>query len=396
MFQNKIPWLVSLLVLLLASCVKRYEPDIKVNDAVKYVVTGQVCGGDPVQRVNISTTSPLSKPALLPVTGCIVNFIDGKGNSYPAADVWNGNYDAIIPQSELKPGSTFKVDIIVPGGTHITSDYDKILDCPDVDSVYFEVKKLPTASPVVFNEGIQFYLDLNGENYSARTYNWEVIETYEYHTLYPIEWYYNGHIRHVYPPDSSKMVCWRTSKLRDIYMLSTKELTENKYKHYPLNFVDNESSARLVYGYSLLVRQSALSDSASAYWEKIRVNSQEQGGLYESQPLSVKGNMHNITYPEQDVLGYFGAVTVKQKRIFVHNVPDLTLKFQFNCVIDQLPWGGLAGTMPIKYPIYLPLRTVWIDDTWVRTYDLMTIDHECVDCTATVGGTTVKPDYWPY
>ena len=396
MYQNKITGLFVLLTLMLASCVKRYDPELKNTDVVKYVITGQVIRGDQVQRVNVSTSSPMSKPGNLPVTGCTVKIIDGKGNSYIAEDVWNGDYEVIIPESELVVGNTFKVDIVVQGGTHIVSDFDEIQDAPEIDSVYFVTQKLSTSSPVVFNQGIQFYVDLNAENFKCRYFKWEAIETWEYHSRYPIEWYYNGQVRHTYPPDSSKMVCWRTSKVREVFMLSTKDLSENRYKQYPLHFVDNLSSPRLVYGYSLNVRQYALSDAANEYWEKIRVNSQEQGGLYESQPLSVKGNLHNTTNPDQDVLGFFGATTVKQKRIFVRNVPDLPLEFIFNCVIDGLPKGGLRATLPIMWPIYMPSRVIINENDTIRTYDLLSINHECVDCTATVGGTTTKPDYWPY
>jgi hypothetical protein len=396
MYRNKISYIGLMFVIILTSCVKRYDPEIKSTDAVKFVITGQVNRGDAVQRINISTTSLLAKPTAIPVTGCDVKIIDGKGNTYLGTDVWNGNYDIVIPESELQPGNTFMLDIQVPGSDHIVSDFDQIQDCPDVDSVYYITQKLPTSSPVEFTEGIQFYVDLNAQNFSCRNFRFEAVETWEYHTLYPIEWWYNGRLHHTLPPDSSKMVCWRTSSLRDIYMLSTKNLSENKYNQFPLHFVDNASSSRLVYGYSLLLRQYALSDGAADYWEKIRVNSQEQGGLYESQPLSVKGNLHDVTNPEQDVLGFFGTATVKQKRIFVKDVPDLQLEYVFNCVINSLPWGGLAGTYPRDWPIYLPAHTTVLEDTVIYSYDAVSIDHECVDCTSTVGGTTVKPDFWPY
>ena len=396
MYRNKISYIGLMFVLVLTSCIKRYEPEIKSSDAVKYVVTGQVNRGDEVQHINISTTSLLVKPTAIPVTGCDVKIIDGNGNTYIGTDVWNGNYDVVIPESELKVGSTFKVDIQVPGGDHIISDFDEIQDGPDVDSVYYVTQKLPTSSPNVFNEGIQFYVDVNAENFTCRNFRFEAVETWEYHTLYPIEWWYNGVVRHTNPPDSSKMVCWRTSALRDVYMISTKDLSENKYNQFPLHFVDNISSPRLVYGYSLLLRQYALSDAGVDYWEKIRVNSQEQGGLYESQPLSVKGNLHDVTHPDREVLGFFGATTVKQKRIFVKNVPDLPLEYVFNCQIDVLTYG-LERSYPIMWPIYLLTQTIQSGDSTISRYNpSFSIDHECVDCTTTVGGTTVKPYFWPY
>lgn len=395
MCQNKFILFIMVLMLTVTSCIDRFEPEIKTTDAVKYVVTGAVNSGDDVQRINVSTSSPISKPGLLPVTGCAVKVIDAKGNEYPAKDVWNGNYDVVIPGSELVPGNSFKVDIVIPGGDHLVSDFDQIQSGPAVDSVYYLVQKLPTESPIVFTQGIQFYVDLNASGFSCKHYKWELVETYEYHTRYPIEWWYNGYLRHTYPPDSSKMVCWRTSQLRDVYMLSTDQMAQNMYKKYALNFVDNVSSARLVYGYSLLVRQYALSDAAFKYWDQVRINSQEQGGLYETQPMAIKGNLHNVTHPGLDVLGFFSATSVTKKRVFVKNVPDLPIDFVFNCVIDNLPWGGLAGTYPIMYPIYLPQRNIIVNDSVVSSYDLLSIDHECVDCTATVGGTTVKPDFWP-
>ena len=181
--------------------------------------------------------------------------------------------------------------------------------------------------------------------------------------------------------------------MRDIFLLSTKNLTENKYNHYPLHFVDNATSPRLVYGYSLLIRQYALSDAAADYWEKIRTNNKEQGGLYESQPLSVKGNIHDATNADRDVLGYFGASTVKQKRIFIKNVLDLPLEYLFPCDIRAI-LDGFDGE-PILWPYYLPAHTFIYEDSIVYSYDVAAIDHECVDCTSTVGGTIVKPDFWP-
>ncbi len=395
MIRSKLLYFSAILVLMLSSCVKRFEPEINKTDVEKYVVTGQVIMGDAVQVVNICTSSPITKPEIKPVTGCQVTILDAKGNSYIAKDVWGGNYEAVIPVIAMVPGNSFKVDIVTSGGVHITSDFDQIQDCPPVDSVYYVVQHLPTSSPIEFNDGIQFYVNLDAQNYACRYYKLEATETWEYHTQYPIEWFYTGYLHHVFPPDSSKMVCWRTSKVRDVFMVSTKDLAQNKYLRYPLHFVDNLSSPRLVYGYSLLIRQFALSDAAYEYWEKIRVNSQEQGGLYESQPLSVKGNLHNITNPGQDVLGFFGATTVRQKRIFVKNVPDLPLEFVFNCVFGNLQWG-LQGAPAYMYPIYLPPRIVFQGDSAIRTYDVISIDHECVDCTSTVGGKNVKPDFWPY
>jgi hypothetical protein len=336
MFTNKIYSLVLLLMLILTSCIKRYDPLIKRTDEGKYVVTGGVNSGDSIQHITISVASLLSnKPRFIPVAYCVVKIIDGKGNFYTATDLFDGNYEVIIPESELVPGNTFKVDIQVPDGTHIISDFDQIQDCPEVYSVYYLWDMSIT--------GIQFYVDLDASNFECRNYRFEAIETWEYSA--PYAWV------------SAGSICWVSSNIRGVYTLSTKDLTENIYKLLPLNSVDNYSSQRLRYMYSLLVTQFSLSDAAFDYWDQMRRNNIEQGGLYENQPFQVTGNLHNLTDPAKQVLGFFGASTKKTNRIFVRGFGN-----------------AYADCPPGRY----------------------NLQSECVDCRNKVGGTNIKPAWWPY
>jgi hypothetical protein len=345
--MNKIFSIVLIACLLITSCVKRYDPYIKSKDAMKYVIMGGVYSGDTVQRIKISKTSRLSDPKVVPVFFCNVKIIDGKGNEYPAKDLDDGNYEVKIPQSELATGSIFKVDVHVPGGAHIVSDFDSIQDCPEVDSVYYILEEQPTSNPYFPIRGIRFYVDMNAKNFSCRTYKFEAVETWEYTAIFAI--------------DKDHSTCWLTYNVKNIYDVSTKDQTENVYKHLPLHFVDNFSSQRLRYMYSLLVSQMSLSAAAYNFWEKMRINSADQGGLYESQPVQIQGNLHNISDPTQQVLGYFGASGKKSKRIFVSDIPGLSIEF-----LDCKP-------------------AVWPE----------ILNAECEDCTAQPGGTNQKPAYWP-
>jgi hypothetical protein len=58
----------------------------------------------------------------------------------------------------------------------------------------------------------------------------------------------------------------------EFYVLTTSNLVENKYIGFPLNSVDNHSN-KLIYGYSMLVYQYAMSEAAYQYWEQMRSNS---------------------------------------------------------------------------------------------------------------------------
>ncbi|HPT03330.1 MAG TPA: DUF4249 domain-containing protein [Bacteroidales bacterium] len=383
MRRNRIIWF-ALPLLVLASCVKSYEPLIKSSDRSKYVVSGNITDAGGQQKVNVSMTSAIGDPEFIPVEGCLVMIRDDKGHDFDMTDSGNGDYFAIIDPAFLKAGVSFKVIIHIPDGTDIESDYDKMPECPEIDSVYFILQNLPTNDPEVFEHGIQFYVDLNGKETDSRFYRWEAIETYEYHARYPREWWYDGVIHHIWPPDYSRKVCWRTSLIENIYSLSTMNLAENRYKQFPLHFVDNKTT-KLAYGYSLLVNQYALSEATYFYWEQLKNNTRNDGNLYEKQPVSIQGNLHNLTHPEIDVMGNFSAVSVKSKRIFIRNVENLELDFSDYCDPMRLE-RGLREIDPMEYPVFL------MDG--INGYHLVQLSPYCVDCLE-LGGTNVKPDFWP-
>lgn len=385
MLQNNILFCILLLTVMCSSCIRSFEPEILSEDESKYVISGYVTDEDGMQKVNISISSPIHEPKYIPAPGCVVTIVDGHGNTFPMQYNGNGDYTNNMDLAFLQPGNAFKLEVTTPEGDFITSTFDTLPRGPEIDSVYYlRDEKLynPAAQPVM---GIQFYLNLHAAPTDSRFYKWDVIETYEYHALYPLEWYYDGVVHHVTPPDYSRMVCWRTIKIPDIFTLTTENLTENRYDGYPLHFVNNLTT-KLAYGYSLLVRQFALTPEAFTYFENLNINSNPEGGLYDKQPLAIQGNFQNITHPDKDVLGFFAASASSSKRIFVYPIPDLPLMYDPYC--DPTPLrNGLKVIKSKDYPAYLLGNAQGYSLTWM--------ENECVDCTQ-LGGVTEKPSFWPF
>ncbi|MHC1707677.1 MAG: DUF4249 domain-containing protein [Bacteroidales bacterium] len=383
--QTQDLFIFLVLVMLNYSCIKPFHPEINSLDANKYVVSGQITDLDSKQKVTISRTSSLNQPEFIPVKNCLVKIIDDKGHEFLLQDELNGDYTGYIDTALVAPGTSFRVDILTADGITIVSDFERVSTSPPVDSIYYTLKSIPTPDPNIYRHGIQYYIDLNGTEANSRYYRWEAIETYEYHAPYPLIWYYDGSVHQIWPPDSSRMVCWRTVLVPATFTLSTSNLSENKYISLPLHFVDNKSP-RLCYGYSLLVHQYALSEDAYIFWDKMRENSSGQGGLYEKQPMAIKGNMHNITHPEEEVLGFFGASKVTSKRIYTAPVSGLGFDFSNFCSPETL-FNGFKDISPYEYPAGL------VGDK--DSYKPLVMQRECYNCT-TLGGTIVKPDFWPH
>ena len=374
-----------LVLMLFPSCIVPYDPHIPDKNVNKYVVSGQVNDNSEFQSVSVSMASPIDNPNYIPVSGCYVRIFDDKGNEYELQESDPGIYQVQIDKSYLIPGTSFRVQILTSDGIDIKSDFDQMSECPEIDSVYFIRKEMQSTVPGQITKGLQFYIDLNAGNINSHFFRWEAIETWEHHAKYPKRWWWNGSVHEIIPPDSSKMVCWSTELVKNIYTLATTGLVENRYTMLPLQFVDNHS-ARLMYGYSLLINQFALSETAYSYWDQLRINSNEQGGLYQKQPLSIVGNLHNYTNPDQVVLGFFGVSSVKSRRIFISNVDDLPFDFTDYCSPAPLGFFGFREILPDEYPAYL-----LGDNTGPFA---IVLGQYCIDCTA-LGGTTTKPNFWP-
>ncbi|MBU2466169.1 MAG: DUF4249 domain-containing protein, partial [Bacteroidetes bacterium] len=384
MLRNNIAIAPFILFVFLWGCEKPFDPKLKGSDARKYVINGGVYAGDSLQRLTISQTSAISNPEYLPVSLCQVIITDDRGNSFTMTDVGNGNYQANIDQAYLIPGTAFKVEINTPDGSRLESDYDTLLPVSTIEAVYYEIEVHEGNNPDDLTPGVQFFLDMQGSSNDSRNYRWSVFETYEYHSMYAREWYYDGEVHHIVPPDSSTMYCWRTVKIAEIFTLTTSNLNENAIVSYPLHFVSNRS-VRMEYGYSLLVKQYALSNAAYIYWDQMRQNSLQGGSLYETQPLAIKGNMHHLSTTDQEVLGFFGASQVVSRRIFLTN-PGLNLDYNSFCSPTILR-KGVREIDSRYFPAFL------MGDA--MTYYPVWLNDECVDCTL-MGGVTVKPDFWPY
>lgn len=373
-----------LTVMVLHSCIKPYDPDIETSVSSQYVVSGQVTSQEGYQEVSVSMTSSLENPEQIPVNGCKVEIHDDLGHVFVMEETNPGKYGAWIDGEYLNPGTAYKVIVTTPTAEILESDYDTMAACPPIDTVYYLREDLPTSDPAQPMPGIQFYVDLDATGYDDRYFMWDLEETWEYNVRFAKEYYYDGDFHKIDPPDSSLMTCWITRPVDYVFTLTTLNLAQNRYLNYPLQFVDNESS-RLLILYSLNITQMALSEGAYVFWDQMRINSSELGGLYEKQPITIVGNMHDRTDPSRKVLGFFYAAGINVKRIFVKDVPGLEMNVQDFC--GPMPLGRFKWKefRPDQYPVYYYFN---------ESHAVRTLTEECYDCRS-YGGVQVKPDFWP-
>lgn len=378
-------FVLCLLIALASSCIKQYYPELDSQSLNKYVVSGRITNQPGWQEVTISRSSSVDNPELIPVSGCKVNIIDSDGGSFSLNETSEGAYRIWLEQGQVAIGKSYRLDMYTPDSMHIVSEFDKMMDGPIQDSVYYAIEEIPGDENLAKKYGVRFYIDLNAEGYDSRFYKWEIMETWEYKSAHPAEYYYDGRWHTISPPDYSRNICWATIPVKEIYTLSTSNLVRNEYKHLPLHLIDGYSSTRLGILYSMMVKQYALTESAYNYWDRLRANSSGQGGLYDKQPVLLKGNLHNVTFPEMEVLGFFYSASESGKRYFYKDIPGITLEFSNKCIESNLPIRGWTDLLIFGEPIYYYFNEQGV---------LRILSFECVDCRR-MGGSLQKPEFWP-
>lgn len=376
MNRNRVYFFFAVIITVFSSCIEFFHPDLGGTPARKYVVDGQVTDQEGYQTVYLSTTSSLEMPNINTLSNCDVKIIDNNGNEFKLEEFKWGQYRVWMKQADLQYGNSYKLRILTPSGIEIVSDFDQMPESPEVDSIYFERRDYPTTDPLKVVQGIQFYVDFDRKNTNSHYYRWEIDETWEHHSVYPITWYLGKkNWELASPPDYSRFVCYTTERMKDIFTLSTENIVQNKFHMQPLQIVDNLTQ-KLTFCYSSLVYQYAISKEAFKYWDMLRINNSKQGGLYSPQPLRIKGNLKSTTNPELEVLGFFSASSIKTKRIIIRNVENFNV-CEPSCAPPYIP----HTPEPHKYEIAINgVRYIIID--------------ACVECDY-MSGSTVKPSYWP-
>jgi hypothetical protein len=379
----KVITVISLVLLAFSGCIEPYSPAISENGGNVYVVSGEVTDLPGYQYLTVSVASSISEPKYNPVSHCTGTIEDDKGNSFSMEEYETGKYRVWMDKTYLVAGIYYRLQLKMPTGENIQSDFDRMPGPSVIDSVYFNRQEKYINTIGMNVNGLQFYVDFHSDDTDNRYFRWVANETWEYHAPLPKVYYYDGSEHKVWPPDYSLQVCWSTKPDIHIFTLSTANLPSNSYQMFPVHYVSN-STNRLLIEYSVLLSQYSLSRAAFVFWEQLRINSDKQGGLYETQPLPVEGNLHNLSFPENKVIGFFGASSVAQKRIFVDGINDMDIPDGAYCSPEELGIGGWKNFATWEYPIY------FIYDHYL----IKSLQPSCVDCRA-LGGTLVKPEFWP-
>jgi hypothetical protein len=378
---------ISLMIgLFVASCEDPYLPQLDAKYDKMLVVEGTISNAPPPYTIKLSLSSNMQKPEYLALSDYNVAIVDDHGNEEVLAESGPGTYLSSADGMQGIVGRKYKIALQSPEGKIYSSDFVELREPVGIQSVYAKVEYKQSQTRPFEIPGYQFYIDTYLGQNDSTFFLWSMVETYKFESDYLIFFYFDG-VLHVNENSDSLKTCWHTEKVYSFFIENTMALSEPRLTNYPLSFVDTKTR-RLSIRYSLLVDQYTISAGAYQYWNAVKEQNTETGGLYTRQPYQLRGNVYNTSDNNEQVLGYFMVAGVSQKRIFV-NRPEATVRMYYPiCELWESDYRDyqemFLGSTPDEWPLF-----VTEDARGIRALP----NQKCIDCTQK-GGVLEKPDFW--
>jgi hypothetical protein len=394
-----------LLYISLTACRERYGLPLEASRENLLVVEGNILNGD-TTKIQVSRTSRIAERQLIPESGASLQ-IEGDDNSvYPLIESEPGLYKSNF--LILNNANRYRLRIMT-GSNVYESEWLEVISTPEIDSVIWKR-----------DNGVEISILSHGTDDDSRYFKWDYDEVWEFHPEYESWGYFtyvidsngikryqcidvtrdgvtfNTCIEAYLPPDGKMMkdslyYCWKYVSSSNINIGSTAALADNTV-FAPVRKIE-DNAWELSFLYSILVKQTGLSRDGYEFYKILKANSEGLGSIFDAQPSQMKTNLKCVTNPDETVIGFVDATTVKNKRIFisVKQLPDWRYFDEYNCT-DTLTEQDLPYDEYVARNM-VPVKVVTESNSPYRVTFYTMTTRPCADCR--VRGVHIKPDFWP-
>ncbi|UOQ52070.1 DUF4249 domain-containing protein [Hymenobacter cellulosivorans] len=360
------------LLLSLSSCIEPFEPS-GGNANPNFLVVDGFLNSDGVTTIKLTRSLSLKTKTDPPVEARAKLFIEEEnGPRYALTETTAGTY--ISARLSLNPAKRYRLHFNTANNHEYVTDYTRAKITPPIDKVSWDVE----------GNGVRVLVSTHDATNQTQYYRWDMNETWEFTSAFRsyLE-YVNGGLRY---RTENTFRCWTSQPSTFIRLATTTKLSQDVVADNPLLTLPS-TTTKLRFKYSVLVKQYAQTVEEFAYWELIRKNTENIGTLFDPLPSQLTGNIHCVTDPTEVVLGYIGAYSVQEKRIFISR--------------DELPadWVPETGFGNCLRPdTILPSEiNVFRDPNFLPLVELegkvyLGSPADCADCRRR--GTNVPPSFW--
>jgi Domain of unknown function (DUF4249) len=371
-------WVLMLFVL--GSCTDKYVANIK-GQATGFLVVEGFINITGTTNIQLSRSTGLDSPVFIPETGAQVEIQSTNGLSVPLSEIISGNYsDSGL---NLDPTQQYRLHIKTSNGKDYLSDLSSVNISPPIDSLNW------TAA----SDGVSIYVTTHNPSVQPGYYQWSYDETWEYTSKYQSVLAYDGSGLVLRTDSQSIWTCWQSDASTTINIASTEKLSSNVIYEYPVTLIPYDNTNKLIQEYSILVKQTVLSEDWYEWIQKVQRNTEQLGSIFDALPSETGGNIHNTTDPMETVIGFVGTSTETEKRLFINRTqipPTVVYTGYEDCTQSTTGLDAASLNAQFGKGIYIPTYYNYYMGFPVSVNSSVPI---CVDCRLK-GGTLIKPAFW--
>jgi len=385
--KSKILLALFIFTLSLSGCITEYHAILSKSTKILFVDGSIIENTEAVFYITQSfALNVVGVPDEAFVNDAVLQIIDSDGNkSEPATSLGRGRYQIRIGEldSDVRYGIRIEHD-----GSIFESALSRPLVTSEIDSISWRQNA---------NGTVSIHVSTHDETGSVQFFMWNYVEDWEIRAVAPTAVFFNPQNSQFYTDWSFPFeYCWKRHVSDRILIGSTESLSASRlinHQIYEHSVEDNRFSQR----YSVFVTQRAISRGAYEFFQNLRRQNEDMGGIFTPQPTEVLGNIRSMTNPERRVLGYVGvSKNISQKRLFLDSEQlDRTVHASCDFIFDvdgnpRFPRTPAERTQRYQQG-YRPSR---MDMDFYPTIVVMewALKH-CTDCRE-MGGTTERPDFW--
>ena len=376
-----------IIILFSFNCRKPYNPHVINSPASYLVVEGVINTGADSTIIKLSRTVNISAGVTNnPETNAIVIVQSNSNDSYLLKEISPGNY--AVPSLNINNTKQYRLSIKTTDNQQYLSDFVPVTISPPIDSVGFNI----------LNNGMQIYVNTHDASNSTHYFRWDYQETWQFHSKFESGYITNG--KEIVQRDASQQVynCFGNNNSDVIVLGSSANLSQDIiYQNTILNIAS--TSEKIETKYSILVHQYALTPDAYIFFQNLKKNTEQLGGIFDAQPSEIAGNIHNTSNPSLPAIGYLSACSTQTKRVFITNaeLPQTwQVSYPYDCSLDSEYFAN-PHTQDHANQVSLFLVPLGASEIPINQFSALGGGYTastqfCIDCT--LRGTKIQPPFW--
>jgi hypothetical protein len=329
----------------------------------------------------LSRTNPIrSNQNFLPESGASVFLKSENGEEWVFQEAQAGVYTV---SASFDQGLKYQLGINLRNGQQYLSEPMTPIVTPEIEELGY----------LRDEAGVEIFVSTKG-NEEAQYFLWDYEEDWIFRPGVRSQFFFNPFTKDVEfrKADQKIDLCWKSNLFPKIILQNASRFQDNTILQRELVRIPLESE-KLMQRYSINVRQRAINQETYDFWEILRKNSDDIGGIFSPLPSLIRGNIKSVDPNGNNVIGMVSMGKSTSKRIYI-NVEDVAPwpyfieEYEF-CKLDQDTVLVADYEREFASGSRLPVIPVVVVTT---TIGFRAATRQCTDCT--LRGTNIKPDFW--